>query len=309
VTVSRPWLLSLAILAACGGRDKAVSPDAAPIAAAPDAAPAKPRPIRLTELKVTAEGTPWDARVPRPTQEAAEQLVRNALHDAGAFESAAPDAIEARLTVEMGVAFDAPAGRENLATGLCSMRLRFKDGSDSRTWETAVAGQRPIAASERKTVGALGVELVAKAVGEAVNSLHSREAIRIGDEAAVLAGLDDQEDDVRREAFRAVGERKIAAAVPRLIELLATDERRDEALGALVELRDPRAVKPLIDTIEFKDLQQMAKILDAVGQIGGEEARAYLDFVASGHEVPEVRALAKAALERLERRQKPEKSN
>jgi hypothetical protein len=47
----------------------------------------------------------------------------------------------------------------------------------------------------------------------------------------------------------------------------------------------------------------MAKILDAVGQIGGDEARAYLDFVSSGHEVPEVRALARAALERLERRQ------
>jgi hypothetical protein len=37
---------------------------------------------------------------------------------------------------------------------------------------------------------------------------------------------------------------------------------------------------------------------------GGDEARAYLEFVASGHESPEMRDLAKEALSHLEKRAK-----
>ena len=52
-------------------------------------------------------------------------------------------------------------------------------------------------------------------------------------------------------------------------------------------------VRPLA---QFRDLDMMRRIIDAVGAIGGDDARAYLELIASGHEVPAVRDLAAGAL-------------
>jgi HEAT repeat protein len=92
--------------------------------------------------------------------------------------------------------------------------------------------------------------------------------------------------------------------VPRLLELLASPDPsiRDGAIGTLAELRDPRAVKPLTELARFGDHDMMRRIIDAIAAIGGEEARAYLQFVADGHDHPVIRDLARQALERLDRR-------
>jgi hypothetical protein len=45
----------------------------------------------------------------------------------------------------------------------------------------------------------------------------------------------------------------------------------------------------------------MMKILDAIASIGGDEARDYLAFVAQSHDDQEIRDVAKAASERLQR--------
>ena len=110
---------------------------------------------------------------------------------------------------------------------------------------------------------------------------------------------------MRQTAFHAIAHRRVAAAVPRLLEMLNAEDVlvRDGAIGTLVALREPRAVQPLTEMAQFKDLDMMRRVIDAVGMIGGEDARAYLDLIASGHDVPEVRALAKDALLRLERRE------
>ena len=44
------------------------------------------------------------------------------------------------------------------------------------------------------------------------------------------------------------------------------------------------------------------KILDAIATLGGREAQEYLSFVAETHDDAEIRAMAKAAIERLSRR-------
>jgi HEAT repeat protein len=92
--------------------------------------------------------------------------------------------------------------------------------------------------------------------------------------------------------------------VPRLLELLGSDDElvRDGAIGALVALRDQRAIKPLTELASFSDVDMMRRVIDAVGAIGGEDARSYLELVAAGHEVPAVRELAEGALARLARR-------
>ena len=44
------------------------------------------------------------------------------------------------------------------------------------------------------------------------------------------------------------------------------------------------------------------KVIDPVASIGGDEAHAFLEFVGSGSEDPEIRKMAKEALERMDRR-------
>ena len=44
------------------------------------------------------------------------------------------------------------------------------------------------------------------------------------------------------------------------------------------------------------------KIVDAISRVGGPEAEAYLELVISGHPSPEVRDVAKKALEHLRAR-------
>jgi hypothetical protein len=46
----------------------------------------------------------------------------------------------------------------------------------------------------------------------------------------------------------------------------------------------------------------MRRILDALAALGGDDAQSYLELVSSGHEDPRIRALAAAALERMQRK-------
>ena len=106
--------------------------------------------------------------------------------------------------------------------------------------------------------------------------------------------------EMRLEAIRVAAARKLRDEVPTLIGLLSDDEEtiRDAALGALVELRDPRAVSALTKSKSMKDRREMRKIIDALASLGGQEATDYLSFVADAHEDEEIRNMAKSALSR-----------
>lgn len=78
---------------------------------------------------------------------------------------------------------------------------------------------------------------------------------------------------------------------------------RDSAIGALIEIGDRAAVRPLLDSVTFLDSTEMGKVMEAVATLGGDEAKSYLRFVSSSHPEPKLRDEAKAALERLERRE------
>lgn len=78
---------------------------------------------------------------------------------------------------------------------------------------------------------------------------------------------------------------------------------RDTAIGALIEIGDRSAVRPLLDSVAFLDRVEMGKIVEAVATLGGDEARNYLRFVSSSHPDAAMRKDAAAALARLERRE------
>ncbi len=322
-----PAALALALmLAACGsGKDRhasaATSDAGSGVAAAPaafdvtadagpngraDAGPPRAA-VTLTpgEVKLTDLG--WDPRAPRPDDAELRKQLEAELAEQKLFVAVAPGAatVPARIELTIGLAFDGEPGKERRVDAAVAVRLRWKEDGVTHSMESRVMGQLPITTSDRKQLPARARDAFARALADATRELVRKDGIRRGDEAQVIAALDADDPDVRTEAFRAVSERRLAGAVPRLIELLRSPnpEIRDAAIGGLVELGDPRGVKPLVDMVEFSDLDMMRRIIDAVGMIGGDEARDYLEFVASGHETPAVRRLAKEALGRLKRRE------
>jgi len=136
-----------------------------------------------------------------------------------------------------------------------------------------------------------------RAADDLLTSYVARQKLWASDPAALHAVL-SAPGDLRLEAIRVAAARRLGAEVPTLIALLSDDEEtiRDAALGALVELRDPRAVPALTKTRSMQDSREMRKIIDALGVLGGQEAVDYLSFVAEAHEDEEIRNMAKAAL-------------
>lgn len=124
---------------------------------------------------------------------------------------------------------------------------------------------------------------------------------------ALRARLQDSDAASRDAAVRLLVLRRDAAAVPALVARLATDDldvlRR--TLGHLAELRAREAVNPLIEAARHRGDQLQRELLLALGQIGGGDAEAYLDLVATGHEDPLLRRVAEQALVELRRKKPP----
>jgi hypothetical protein len=249
----------------------------------------------------------WDPRVPRPDDATIKKTLDAAMSQAKLLAPPAQDGatppIKARVVLGYGVGFTGAKGKETQVDARVVLTIRWKEEGSTRSLESRVIGQRAVSAAERAKLSEVASAALEHALADAATALAQRDGIRRGDEPSVIAALSSEDADVRGEAFRAVGLRHLTGALPRLTELLhSTDhEVRDAAIGALVELGDRRAVKPLVDMVEFSDLDMMRRIIDAVGMIGGDEARDYLEFVASGHETPAVRQLAIDALERMKR--------
>jgi HEAT repeat protein len=121
---------------------------------------------------------------------------------------------------------------------------------------------------------------------------------------ALVAHLKDGDEATRDAAVRLLVGRRNLAALPPLLEHLKDPDldvvRR--AVGRLVELRAPEAVNPMIEATRRQGPVVEREIVFAVGAIGGEDAEAYLDLVATGHDDPVVRASAEAALGELRAR-------
>jgi hypothetical protein len=147
-------------------------------------------------------------------------------------------------------------------------------------------------------------KLTSRMLADLTGSYVGRQKIWRGGEKEVSAALSADAGEFRAEAIRVVAERHLSAEVPTLLKLLSSEDEsvRDAALGALVELRERRAVSEIAKQRSMRDQREMRKILDAIATLGGDEAIEYLSFVADAHEDEEIKAMAKQALERLKRR-------
>lgn len=108
--------------------------------------------------------------------------------------------------------------------------------------------------------------------------------------------------DVREMSIKAAALRRLKAAVPEIVRVLLRDRRqriRDLCLGALAEIRDPGAVPALMKYARLGDVTRLRKVIGVVGQIGGSQARAFLEITADGHDDEEIKTLARETLARL----------
>jgi hypothetical protein len=310
-----PWAALVLIGAATAGCKRAPSPGAdAAAVTRPDAGTLRDV-IHIAQISVETAAWPSEAGPPLDDRVLAgrvwEGLSQSPSFEATGRRSLAPPVDagavrrrRARIRVVYGVEPLATAPKAaRVLRGLATLTVEWADEIQGPDLWSSVACDGDVP-KDPKRVPDVAAALVECAIGRGAKDLVDKEAIRRGDLAAVLHALDDEDPSVRQVAFAAIAERHLAQAMPRLVELLhSTDELvRDGAIGALVGLRDQRAVKPLTELAQFKDLDLMRRIIDAVGEIGGDEAREYLELVASGHQVPIIRELAQQALGRLGRR-------
>ena len=142
------------------------------------------------------------------------------------------------------------------------------------------------------------------AIAQAVESANLELSAVDKPDEALVKDLNDKDPRVREFAVRVLADRKNPAAAEPLLERLKRPEEDEvrRAIGGLIELKDPRAVSPLIDLAREKDLMFLREVIFALGAIGGDEAEAYLYTVAQGHDQPAIRAAAQQALDELSAR-------
>ncbi len=303
--------LRLALLAAAlalGGCKRSATLSAA---SRPDAAPR--REVVLVE-RVAVSAPIWPAEAgPQPDARVVGGRVWEELTQSSAFElarrpgsaevpDAGPGVWRRRARVNVEIALD--RGEDERVRVVATVALVWAEEDEELAPWASHGCEGPALAPD--ALPAEAASLVDCAVGHAARSMVDKELVRRGDPEVVLRALDHPDPGMRQVAFAAIAERRIRSAVPRLLELLKSEDVlvRDGAIGALVALREPRAIGPMTELASFSDLDMMRRIIDAVGAIGGEDARSYLELVATGHDLPAVRELAEAALGRLARRER-----
>lgn len=247
---------------------------------------------------------------PLVDQETLAQKVRSQLLHSGIFagqaaESTKPDAAVAMTRITLSMELVRADGRTAVRADVrLNVSTRPAGAVASHFGEDVQANAEMLYDPEtHPDKKAVLQRLAERAVGDLLTNYIARQKLWSADRQAVHAAL-VAPGELRQEAIRVAAAHGLRDEVPSLLGLLSDDEEaiRDAALGALVEMRDPRAVPALTKTKSMKDRREMRKIIDALATLGGQEATDYLSFVADAHEDEEIRNMAKAALARLKGR-------
>jgi HEAT repeat protein len=280
------------------------------------AAPPPPQPL-LGAVQVR-DLTPPDQVPARLDTAALEGALRQRLSATGLFAATAPDGgarsvVRARVEIALE---SAEVGDKGAARARVRLRLDTRpsdaagaideelDGAGEQIYAVGRQGARGAAAPARPGSQALYQTLVLRVAGDLIGGLAARRQLQGAAPEAVHAALARDGGELREEAIRVAGQRKLAQEVPVLLQLLNDPDEsiRDAALGALIQIGDRRAVSELTRTRSLRDRREMRKIIEAIGILGGQEALDYLAFVAQSHDDDDIRAEAAAARARLERR-------
>jgi hypothetical protein len=276
-----------------------------------NAQPAAP-PLPILGTVAVRDMTSRDDAPVQLDADALARVVRRQLLATGAFAGDAADAgAPGGVTrAEVQLAVDgAEVNNKGIARARVLVRLDTRpesapaailealDGAGEQTY--AVPGK-----NDGATKQVTYQKLVERIAGDLVAGFAARRRLRAGSPEGVHAALAADGGELRIEAIRAAGERHLTSEAPRLLALLEDPDEatRDAALGALIALGDRRAVTTLARSRSLRDRHELHKIIEAISILGGDEADAYLSFLAGSHDDEEIRGEAAAARARLLRR-------
>lgn len=214
-------------------------------------------------------------------------------------EGAGQVRVVARVTAEL---IEVPPKAKVRAVAMVQLDTRPSDVRGALSEQLAGSGEGELPSGAALTARTAAAERVAeRTVADLLDAYLARARLDLASPAELHAVIEDPASPLRDEAIRQVGARQLRDETPRLLELLRDDNEavRDAALGALLALREPRAVHVLTKSRSLKDRREMRKILDALATLGGREALDYLSFVAEGHSDEEIRTMAAEARDRL----------
>ncbi len=307
MSAAKSVVSALLVLVACKGQRQEPAPKHEPtIIRARDAgADLRPQRIVLDQIAIKSVDPAHPHELyPRII---AQELGRS-LRDSGWFYADAQqvpaDVVGRHADLEVVVTYDVveDGGRRAVVAAVES-RIDWADDSVALAPSENLVAERVIPAGDDLAAAELD-RLVAGHVGAAVlkvgEGLITKEAIRSGPDSAARAALTHREPDVVDFALDVIAERRLLAARDEVLALIdRPDPVRLRAVGTLMVLGGADAVDPLVKKARFDDLELMRAVVEAVGTLGGNDARQYLEFVASGHPDEAVRAHAASALARL----------
>ncbi|SRR6266540_1200728 len=269
--------------------------------------PPPPKPA-LASVEVDDVSAPSSAVSDPLDVDAAETSVRERLVATGLFASGAADGgvrPSARARVIVGVE-PVEVGSKGELQARVRLRIdsRPSDAPGAINLDLEGRGVEPYVAAPGGKRRPSRARLALRVANDLVDGFAARRRLHDGPPSAVHAALVADAGELREEAIRAVGARQLRDEAPALLKLLSDPDEviRDAALGALIELRDRRAVTELTRSRSLRDRREMRKIIEAIAMLGGQEAEDYLSFVAATHDDDEIRGAAAAARSRLSRR-------
>lgn len=140
-----------------------------------------------------------------------------------------------------------------------------------------------------------------KALDEALGAVDQQAELLTSGNEALIKALESSEADIRIAAARALAERRAEDAVEPLCAVLAREQGQvgQAALGALTTLNDQDAVPCIIQWAGSED-RRVVLIIEPLATLGGSEALAYLEMIASGHEDARIRRAAEEGIRRIQ---------
>lgn len=308
--MSRPRILVVAlaaIAAAAGGckKKKAADSDPPEPPAAADAARADRTPLTWIVSDVEVELVAQQGQERDVDARAIARRVGERIRATPHFAAAAvPEgrrgvAADLRVRITYGVIEEGSIGAP--ATFAAVEGILEPRGESPVAPRDNVVTERAIGRGEKGA--ALDAALIAQidqAVDEMVAGVLAKEALRDADREALAAALGGQPEMVLW-ALELIGDRSESRLAPRVRALLGSSDPRiaAAAITCVVAIGDREAVAAMTAGIDFQDHERMRVAIEAASALGGEEARQFLDFVATGHPDPDVKEHAADALERL----------